>query len=157
MGLDMYLYARKYTANYSWFPQENEDLYHKILEVADKKNLQGIDANSLTIEFEAMYWRKANAIHGWFVDNVQNGIDNCKPYEVFIPQLYKLLDICEQVIENPAKAKELLPAKSGFFFGGTEYDEWYFNSVEYTAERLNQLLKVLESDNYILLRYQSSW
>ena len=26
---------------------------------------------------EVGYWRKANAIHGWFVRNVQNGKDDC--------------------------------------------------------------------------------
>ena len=28
------------------------------------------------------YWRKANQIHKWFVDNVQGGIDDCRPYPV---------------------------------------------------------------------------
>ena len=30
----------------------------------------------------SIYWRKANAIHGWFVKNAQQGIDDCRTYSV---------------------------------------------------------------------------
>ena len=38
------------------------------------------------------YWRKANAVHNWFVDNVQDGNDGCKHYWVSKEDLQKLLD-----------------------------------------------------------------
>ncbi len=41
----------------------------------------------------------------------------------------KLLEVCKQVAADPSKAEELLPTQSGFFFGGTEYDEYYMNSI----------------------------
>ena len=43
------------------------------------------------------YWRKANQIHNWFVENVQNGVDDCGAYEVNEYQLQELLDLCEEV------------------------------------------------------------
>ena len=47
------------------------------------------------------YWRKANAIHKWFVDNVQDGIDDCDYHnEVTKEILEDLLDTCEKVIAN---------------------------------------------------------
>lgn len=46
------------------------------------------------------YWRKANAIHRWFVENVQNGVDDCGYYEVSKEQLEELLDVCNQVLES---------------------------------------------------------
>lgn len=49
------------------------------------------------IEEEVGYWRKANAIHKWFVDNVQEGIDDCKEYYVSIEQLKELHDICQKI------------------------------------------------------------
>jgi hypothetical protein len=48
-------------------------------------------------EKEVGYWRKANAIHGWFVNNVQKGIDDCKEYPVTIRQLKALLSTCKEV------------------------------------------------------------
>lgn len=43
------------------------------------------------------YWRKANQIHNWFVENVQNGIDDCKAYEVTEEKLRELLNTCKMV------------------------------------------------------------
>ena len=45
------------------------------------------------------YWRKANAIHGWFVKNVQNGIDECQESVVTREQLNELLLVCHEVIK----------------------------------------------------------
>lgn len=48
----------------------------------------------------AIYWRKANAIHKWFVDNVQYGEDDCGSYEVSVEQLLELRDACKKVIRS---------------------------------------------------------
>jgi hypothetical protein len=47
---------------------------------------------------ETGYGRKANAIHRWFVENVQNGVDDCNVYEVSRRQLEQLLDVVERVL-----------------------------------------------------------
>lgn len=44
------------------------------------------------------YWRKANAIHRWFVQNVQGGVDDCGTYIVTREQLEQLKATCEQVL-----------------------------------------------------------
>lgn len=102
----------------------------------------------------AGYWRKANAIHKWFVDNVQDGIDDCKEYYVEEEKLKELLDVCNKVKENHSLAKELLPTQSGFFFGDTEYNDWYFNDIDLTIEILEKQIK--DADEYDFY-YQSSW
>lgn len=43
------------------------------------------------------YWRKANAIHNWFVENAQDGVDNCGTYEVERYLLEDLLARCAEV------------------------------------------------------------
>lgn len=53
---------------------------------------------------EVGYWRKANAIHGWLVENVQDGIDECQPSPVTIDQLRTLKALCERVIETAVMA-----------------------------------------------------
>lgn len=46
---------------------------------------------------ELGYWRKANAIHKWFVENVQNDVDDCGRYEVSKEKLEDLLEVCIKV------------------------------------------------------------
>lgn len=47
-----------------------------------------------------VYWRKANAIHKWFVDNVQHGTDDCGVHDVGIEQLRDLRNRCEAVLSS---------------------------------------------------------
>jgi len=74
-----------------------------------------------------------------------------------------LLDACKQVKDDNSKAEELLPSASGFFFGNVEYDEWYFNDIDYTIEVLEGLLKetykTKDGKEYFTgeIYYQSSW
>ena len=51
-----------------------------------------------TIVTEVAYWRKSNQIHAYFVDNVQNGNDDCGVYDVSKKQLEDLLYKCKEVI-----------------------------------------------------------
>jgi hypothetical protein len=97
------------------------------------------------------YWRKANHIHNWFVTNVQGGTDECQESEVSFEQLMELKKACEGVLNDHSKAEELLPTSSGFFFGTTEYDEYYFKDLEDTVE----ILSKLEDDGEYI--YQASW
>lgn len=156
MGLDMYLNANRYLASYD---QDAFDLANKIAELIglqrreDRLNDE-MHVKELTIE--AAYWRKANAIHDWFVKNIQDGEDDCRSYDVGRDELRTLVDLCEKVLANHDLANELLPTTSGFFFGSTEYDEWYFKGLEYTAKRLREILENPVFKN-MWFSYQSSW
>lgn len=53
------------------------------------------------IREEVGYWRKANHIHKWFVDNIQDGEDDCLYHrEVRKADLLDLLDTCEKVLAS---------------------------------------------------------
>lgn len=106
------------------------------------------------LSYKAMYWRKANMIHNWFVENVQDD-DDCKPYYVSSEQLHELYDLVCKVLDDHSKAKELLPTKGGFFFGGIGYDDYYFVCLEYTKTTLHKLFKMNLSD--CSFEYSSSW
>lgn len=160
MGLDMYLKERKYIGKaevkllsneYGWYNNDGQEF----------KNVK-------ELVIEVGYWRKANAIHKWFVDNVQNGNDDCGEYEVSFEQLQDLLAICKvlkskmvlsedenengnKYVVNYTICNELLPTQDGFFFGSTNYDEWYYKDIEYTIEILESLDG---KDEYY---YHSSW
>lgn len=51
-------------------------------------------------EDEAGYWRKASAIHGWFVREVQGGEDDCEEYIVTIDKLLELQKLCEEIVDK---------------------------------------------------------
>jgi len=97
---------------------------------------------------------KSYQILQWFVDNVQQGEDDCGNYYVVRETLEELLEICKKVKEDNSLAEKLLPTQSGFFFGGTEYDEWYFQDIDNTIEILEECLKDKSADEF---EYHSSW
>ncbi len=105
-----------------------------------------------SITLQAGYWRKANAIHQWFVKNVQDDKDDCGRYYVTPDDLTELLGLVNQVMADHSKAAELLPTTSGFFFGSTEYDDWYFKDLKLTKEILEKALAT--PGDY---SYHSSW
>ena len=134
------------------------------------------------------YWRKANQIHNWFVENIQDGIDDCNYHrEVTEEDLTELLNVCQKVldsckmvtgqicngykyengvrtpmmevgkyVENPSVAKELLPSTSGFFFGGTSYDEYYVEDIKNTIDIITKVLETTDFDKQMIY-YVSSW
>ena len=147
MGLDMYLNAKRFL----W---SNED------ELVDKISESFPELGSAKIKqvtAEVGYWRKSNAIHKWFVDNVQDGTDDCGDYEVSYEKLEELLDLINQVLADKSKADSLLPTQSGFFFGDTKYDQYYFDDLEYTKGLLEKLTNNKESMRGWYLEYHSSW
>lgn len=148
MGLDMYLKGKKYVSEYF-----EKDAYEKLnsFDIGQKS----FKINS--VEIEVMYWRKANAIHRWFVRECQNGVDDCREYYVSPEKLRELRDLCREVLENRDRASELLPTSSGFFFGDIEYDEWYFDSIERTVIALTEILDDEEFLKVWEINYQSSW
>ena len=60
------------------------------------------------------------------------------------------------VVSNPSVAKDNLPTKSGFFFGSTEYDEYYVHDLKETIKAFTRILKEFDFDHDTLY-YHSSW
>lgn len=117
----------------------------------------GIQSDRVTNITERLgYWRKANAIHLWFVTNVQDGVDECQTSYVSRENLEALLDVAIKVNQNHALAAALLPAQAGFFFGSTDYDEWYFEDIKETIKILEAALNE-ETDVWSSIHYRSSW
>lgn len=146
MGLDMYLSGRRYLWEHKGehLKVTTEDLLPDFMPAVNE------------IRTRAMYWRKANQIHQWFVDNVQDGEDDCREYVAEPEDLQKLLTLCKRVLENKELAKDLLPTVNGFFFGGLDYDEEYFQDLENTVERFEKILAMPDINEWQFI-YQSSW
>ena len=165
MGLDMYLHAKKYVEKIDWTKlQSNDELSMDSAEVVNPLwteivNVSGLedvatDIYGAHVEVTCAYWRKCNQIHKWFVDNVQDGNDNCGEYYVSHEKLKELRETCRQAIF--AKDPNLLPPQSGFFFGGTDIDEWYWRDIKETIKKLDRIFALPEMSK-LSFYYTSSW
>lgn len=158
MGLDMYLTAEKYVSGYRDVPARDKVLGA----LGDHPPLRDEGAHAV-VNVSVAYWRKANAIHNWFVENVQDGEDKCEKAHVPLEKIKELVATCEGVLfkRDPELAAEELPTADGFFFGPTDYDDWYWGNLEETVAILSPLIQWFEADENRAgdwdLFYQSSW
>lgn len=168
MGLDQYLNVSRSESNWNFEVDERgeNDKYNKIIDIMglDKARLERHP--SIKIEYTAIYWRKANQIHGWFVENLGEGEDTCQ--EMYVPRtsLVQLQNTCLRLLEAKSLdvdnleelATELLPPTGGFFFGTYEIDEWYWGDIQHTYDSLTELLnEIPEGDWNHTITYQASW
>jgi len=190
MGLDMYLTKRIYIGgNYEHNKVSGE------INISKNGKPVKVDLSKVTyIEESAGYWRKANQIHKWFVENVQDGNDDCGSYDVSEEKLNELLSICKKikskcklidgkvvngqtanrstgmklvdniedgkVMQNSHIAAKLLPSASGFFFGSTNYDQWYMQDIDGTIQIIEDILSEKQPDKDYLdfeISYHASW
>lgn len=143
MGLDMYLNAKRFL----WYNEETlgATVAQAFPEIKDRRVKEVI--------VEAMYWRKSNQIHKWFVDNVQKGTDDCGYYNVSRDQLEELRQLILKVLDT--KNATLLPPQEGFFFGSKTVDDYYWQDLRDTEEKLGKVLEDF-TDNWSF-EYHSSW
>lgn len=109
---------------------------------------------------ESVYWRKANQIRKWFVENLKYEqdpkSDSLEDVRVPKEKLEELLDTVTTVLNNPYLADELLPTEAGFFFGSCNYDSLYFNQLESTKCQLEEILSTTNFETEDVY-YDESW
>lgn len=155
MGLDMYLTKRTFIgAEY-----KHRDVKGEVTLTTCGKPINIKLERISYIEESVAYWRKANHIHAWFVKHCQEGNDDCRTVNVSEEDLNKLLADCKAIKENPKVAEEAMPTQSGFFFGGTDYDESYFEDINYTINAIEGLIAEKGKKEYMdfEVQYSSSW
>ena len=128
MGLDMYLYSYK---------------------EAEKKECKDREY--------WMEWRKANAIHWWFVSEIQGGVDEGAEYLVPLEKLVELMELCTAAHNSEwMESSTLMPTMPGPFFGSTEYDDHYYWVLKNTISQLKWMLGSPKSKR-VQFYYQASW
>ena len=162
MGLDQYLTAKKYVSKWDY---SNDYKDREITQ--DFTDLLPMDAphislygqfQGITVEYPVGYWRKANAIHNFFVQNVGESIDDCRQMWVNRDILVDLRERCSWVLQADnmeEMAEEMgLETTSGFFFGSTDYDDWYKEDLKLTIDICDHVLSLPEEYS---IYYQASW
>lgn len=229
MGLDLYMTEKRH---FGGFNAKEVKAQIEVVNDNDPNETHELVANDygMTVERTVIYWRKANQIYKWFIDNCMKEYENDTRISVSIEDLKELLETCKKVaksisfatdqvecgtrlstveggkkvflislitdeknrvvdivkngtstikalkkgdlfivegekngwnelkeiekrddrysihttmweigkiVDNPSVAQKLLPTQNGFFFGSTDYTEWY-------AEQINDTIKDLE-------------
>lgn len=110
---------------------------------------------------EVAYWRKQNMLHHFLLE--QTGADpnmNCTYVEVPYEVLYEFIGRANDILKARGHNREylankLLPTQSGFFFGGTDYDKWYYECLKSIRADLREIIQSTDFTNQTL--YYSCW
>lgn len=194
MGLDMSLYkVKKEIGSFEDVKRVDKLLNGENYKEYEKKfeNLMfecgSEDFKYKSIFGEVAYWRKANAIHKWFVDNVQDGIDDCGYYEISKEKIEELRQVCTKVLNSSSLingqicvGERLVNGKwekileNGLILKDTEVaeellpteDGFFFGSTAYDEYYLRDIIYTADMCEAILnffswencyLLYHSSW
>lgn len=162
MGLDMYLSKKTYVK----YLDHMADRHTITITVAGPRAAHIRPDRITEIVEQVLYWRKANAIHAWFVRTAQDGLDNCQEVVVDFDQLVALRDLCQTLLAEEladpvaatASAQRLLPTQAGFFFGDTSYNAYYWEDLRETARELTTLIDETDDNHWgVTYTYSASW
>ena len=88
------------------------------------------------------YFRKVNFLFKYYEDRGKM-YDQCYAF-TDVDDIDDIIDKCEQVLADHSLAHSLLPTQSGFFFGSTDYDDWYFSDVKDCLKQMKKYRKLLK-------------
>lgn len=197
MGLDMYLkkgkrIERKSIKDISKIEDEiyngdNKELLKKYEDYVIEKKYDWLKEPRYLLTDVVAYWRKANQIHRWFVDNIQGGEDDCGYYEVTKEQLEELVKLCKEVLEKSKLVEGKINngwrivngvrediLEDGYYIEDTSVAEkllpttsgFFFGSTDYDTYYIEDLKNTIEQIEKILeytdfdkeyIVYTSSW
>ena len=195
MGLDMSLKMKKHPSKgrnkdsiiVRYYIKDKEEIGYELPDLNTHKvkyNQAMIKKSDEVIDvYELAYWRKANAIHKWFVDNVQKGKDNCKEYRVTRRNLLDLCDLVSDVLNHcelkEGKVRNGYQLKKFLWFYYKKYNKvdgkvltkdsikycqeklptqegFFFGSTDYDEHYYDDLVYTKERLNHILENYNLS-
>jgi hypothetical protein len=173
MGLDIFFHKTK-RSNWNKIKKEI-DAFNALSEEEQSKRYDERTHPTANFEPEEIgYFRKVNFLMEFF-----HYEGNCEHKEISKDELEELRNACIEIGRmKPCKVEyvkatsqwdkdrvvnvyseadqkrcsELLPTQSGFFFGSTDYDEWYFRDVKEVLAWVDGVLDNL-GDKEVVLMY----
>ena len=156
MGLDMYLfkrkngkineemeeilYWRKANCIHNWFNNHIPGVCNRCECIVTKENLinllndcKEVLNNSVIIEGTIITSIDWDAIRGWH-EELEPG----------------------KIIKDTSIAEKILPTCNGFFFGSTDYDQYYIDHIKYTITKLEKILQKTNFEEYDII-YSADW
>ena len=164
MGLDMYLSKKTYVKNWEHNGPENQHSFEVKFGGVIRPDIKPGRISYVTEEVG--YWRKFNALHGWFVQNCGDGEDKCQEMyvsEIMMRELFDTLkkvqellnqsemvvkvmkdwndrDYEVQVYDKADEVEQIFTPTQGFFFGSNEIDIYFKEEVDRTVVLIEELL-----------------
>lgn len=89
------------------------------------------------------YFRKFNALFSWIHRHVE-AIENCEYILVSKDHFTQLQSTLNEL--NTANCSIHFPTQFGFFFGSTEYDEWYWQDISELKIFVDKILSEFDFD-----------
>lgn len=156
MGLDMYLSKKTYVKNWD-YNETNPKHFVSVKKDGTLRSDIKPERVSYIVE-EVAYWRKFNALHNYIVEKHAGGTDECQDIYIGLTDLEVIVETLKEVlkskptpegeVDNDAPDPEdILPTSPGFFFGSTDYDEYYYQDVEDTIDVLQPLIDEVNRAN----------
>ena len=99
--------------------------------------------NDVCAKYDA-YFHKVNFLFKYFEDNGSMADECYAP--VTTEDLEDIIARCDRILKakDEETAHAELPTQSGFFFGSTDYDDWYFYDVKDCKKQLKRFLKLMQ-------------
>ena len=149
MGLDIYFHKTKRS---EW--NEVKSKIEAFNELPEEEQTKQYESETYpTKDFnpdDIGYFRKVNFLMSFFDYD-----GNCEYKEIAKCELEDLRDACAEISKmepiNKERCAELLPTQSGFFFGNTDYNEWYFDDVKEMFVWVDGVLSNLADDEVVLM------
>ena len=139
MGLDQYITIRHKSTNNS-YKRWND--YWKM----SREEREGVrEPNEPSKDLILGYFRKHNNIHKWFVNNIQNGVDDCGRYEVSLSKIKELKELCEKIMSFVTK--ETPAPKFIEDLNGIKHEVWQVDNYTITEEGLEFVKENLPSQS----------
>lgn len=98
---------------------------------------------------DTKYFRKVNLLIPWVERKLGVTVEDCEEYELTKADVESLLADVDTVIADISKAQELLPTTEGFFFGSTEYEDWYKQDLEQIKTDVGDLVHHMCDDDTV--------
>lgn len=159
MGLDILIWKLKKN-NYRSSDEVAEDIedYYDMQCDGGHSKEEIEQACPFTDEDKAIYFRKVNFLYAYF----EGLLDQEDTVALFDKgSVEDLIEICEEVLDHHANDKDNgvdfaeanLPTCSGFFFGSTEYDEYYFEDVKAVLGELTALNEEITKEDQLVIDF----
>lgn len=171
MGLDQYFYEKRYLRMKADAKEGESDSPSVTVEayrdISGKEHKAEVITGVSSVIREVGYFRKANQIQGFMearfterfgVDDGYGGKSiNCVDIILDAQDIKDLYNICKELLAIKGKKKfakaaaEKLPCRKGFFFGSTEYDEYYRADLEEYVKMVDERMDL--DNNFVSYIY----
>ena len=133
-----------HSTDFNIWSEKDQQRYHELYQALPSESDYGTEIG---------YFRKVNFLMEFF-----HYEGNCEDKEISLDEVKELAERCTKVLmhkgeEDEYHAKHLLPTQEGFFFGSTEYNDYYYQDVKEVGEWATKVVEETDAEKDIIVMY----